>query len=120
MGMRYKDFYIEMLGQECLEVAHRASKLKLFSESEIQEGQPLTNLERLNQEYNDLLAVVEELEQYGIKLHRDENLISAKKEKMRAMKFYIDFGVFPDKHTANCTQKHCHYDEVFCTMGKIK
>ena len=82
------DFYVEMLSQEALEVAHRISKTKIFGFGEIQPGQEYTNFERLNQEYNDLLAVVEELQERGVHLHRSQQLIDAKKKKMLAMYEY--------------------------------
>lgn len=117
--MTNTDFYIEMLGQEGIEIAHRISKIKIFGTDEKQPGQPYTNLERLNQEFNDLLAVREELEELGIELFRDPVLIKKKKQKMQKMFEYATEGFKPDKHTEDCTRHYCtHGESADCTMMK--
>lgn len=50
------------LSEECNETAQRVSKALRFGLDEIQEGQPLTNAERIIQEFNDLVAVMEMLQ----------------------------------------------------------
>jgi len=47
--------------EECAEVAQRVSKALRFGMEEIQPGQPLTNAERIRQEYSDLAATLEML-----------------------------------------------------------
>lgn len=48
-----------MLAEECAEVAQRASKAARFGLTEVQPGQPFTNAERIMQEWNDLVTVME-------------------------------------------------------------
>lgn len=114
------DFYMEMLGQEGLEIAHRVSKYKLFGAGEKQPGQPYTNFERLNQEYNDLLAVVEVLNGRNIMLSRDQQLIDKKKKKMVAM---YDYATNDDKeavHLKHCLATSCTFaDTENCSANKV-
>jgi hypothetical protein len=56
---------------------------------EIQPGQPFTNLQRLNQEYNDLLGTLEMMaEDADIELYRDVSLIIRKREKLKKFMAY--------------------------------
>ncbi len=70
--MSERDYLLTCLAEECAEiseqcskVAVRVSKLLRFSPEEIQPGQLLTNLERLQVELADVLAVAEVLESEG-------------------------------------------------------
>lgn len=84
-------FLLLKITEECSELSQRASKAFMFGLSEVQEGQKLTNLERLRNELHDLLHTVKMLEQlnevellttdydsYQEKLHKYEkfNLLS--------------------------------------------
>ena len=53
--MNLHQFISDLLQEECNEVGQRASKLSRFGYDEIQPGQPLNNLERLEDEIDDLL-----------------------------------------------------------------
>lgn len=53
------------LMEECAEVAHRASKQILFGKTEIQQGQELSNSERLRGEVMDLLLCIRFCEREG-------------------------------------------------------
>lgn len=44
--------------EECVEVAHRLSKALRFGMEEVQPGQPLTNSQRIYDEYYQLRAVL--------------------------------------------------------------
>lgn len=59
------------IAEECDETSQRALKALVFGLTEIQPNQPEDNIQRLNREFNDLLAVVEllndELRAQGIK-----------------------------------------------------
>ena len=57
--MTREEHLINNITEECLEVAQRASKALRFGMEEIQPGQLLTNRERLIDEFNDLVAVLE-------------------------------------------------------------
>lgn len=51
------EYLSQLVQEECNEIAQRASKLSRFGKDEIQEGQTLTNYQRLEEEYNDLDVV---------------------------------------------------------------
>ena len=53
-----EQYLLTCLAEECVEVAQRADKAIRFGLGEVQPGQPLTNLFRLEEELNDLLGVV--------------------------------------------------------------
>ncbi len=81
--MNIKEHLLVILAEECAETAAMVSKCLRFGPEEIYDGQPLTNAERLVIEFNDILAVMEELEDLGvIGVIRDQNLINAKKLKL--------------------------------------
>lgn len=55
-----RDEHIKVIvGEECNEVAHRMSKALRFGLDQIQPGQPLTNRERVQEEFAHLVAVLE-------------------------------------------------------------
>jgi NTP pyrophosphatase (non-canonical NTP hydrolase) len=54
-----------IVAEECAEVAQRVSKAARFGLKEVQPGQPLSNAERIVQEFDDLLAVVVMLKDEG-------------------------------------------------------
>lgn len=55
--MKVTEHLLTILAEECAEVAQRASKALRFGLEEIQEGQELTNAQRIEQEFADLTAV---------------------------------------------------------------
>lgn len=57
---------LTILMEECNETAQRASKAIRFGVNEIQEGQTLTNAERISYEFNDILAVMHMLNKAGL------------------------------------------------------
>lgn len=64
--MKRAEHLIACLAEECDEVGQRCMKALRFGLSEVQPGQPLTNAQRIVQEYYDLLAVVEMLDDEGL------------------------------------------------------
>ena len=66
--------------EECAEVAQRISKLLIFGEDEIQDGQSLNNRQRLMAEFTDLVAVMEMAGYHPRSL--DDVAIAAKKRKV--------------------------------------
>lgn len=76
--MTYIQHLLTVLAEECAETAVRASKAIRFGMSEAQEGQDKTNKERLEYEFNDILALAVELG-----LREDEGMINAKLRKLR-------------------------------------
>lgn len=59
--MDMRQYLLLKLGEECAEVAQRASKQSQFGGSEVQKNQDKTNKERLCDEICDLLCIVEML-----------------------------------------------------------
>ena len=96
--MNKREYLLTKLIEECLEVAQRATKALTFGVDEVQPGQNLTNFERLNGEWNDLLATAELLtEEVDLELWRDVSLIRAKREKiLKFMAYSRECGTLTD------------------------
>ena len=71
------------LAEECAEVIQCSTKIQRFGwhESNVATRSSETNLQKLNVEFNDILAIVDLLNNRGIKIERDEKLIREKKER---------------------------------------
>lgn len=89
--MNETQYLLICLSEECAEVSQRVSKALRFGLHEVQpptpslpQGHTMSNLERLEQEFNDLLAVGEAL---GLRISPKE--IKAKKEKIAK---YMDYS----------------------------
>ncbi len=54
--MTEQEHLLVIIAEECAEVAQRATKALRFGLEEIQEGQKLTNSQRLQYEFSDLLG----------------------------------------------------------------
>lgn len=57
--MNLEQFLLICLIEECAEVAQRATKALRFGTKEVQPGQYLDNFQRLSDELNDLLTVMD-------------------------------------------------------------
>lgn len=57
--MTRQQLLVQQSAEEAIEVAHRCLKAVRFSLGEIQPGQPLTNHNRILQEFTDLCTVME-------------------------------------------------------------
>ena len=101
--MNHAQFYLTKLAEECSEVSQRALKqiqfgknesqsVNPFNNREITEEMKLTNAQRLREEVNHLLAVVEVLEFIGelptVKQADLDNAIDEKIDKMYQYKRY--------------------------------
>jgi NTP pyrophosphatase (non-canonical NTP hydrolase) len=53
---------LTIAAEECAEIAQRISKAQRFGLDEIQPGQGYDNAERINEEFNDLIAVLRLIE----------------------------------------------------------
>lgn len=60
--MNREQLLLMQAAEECAEIAVRCSKAQRFGMEEAQQGQALTNRERIREEVLDLLAVLELLE----------------------------------------------------------
>ncbi len=82
--MNEQEHLLTCLAEECTEVGQRVAKALRFSLDEVQPGQPLTNAERIVEEFHDLFAVATILEARGVIGHiipTDEQ-IGAKRRKI--------------------------------------
>lgn len=77
------------LGEECNEVAKRVSKAVLFTPGEVQPGQEKNNAERLSEELDDLLGVLEMLISEGF-LRNSKGF--AREDKKVKVEKYIKFS----------------------------
>lgn len=78
------------LATECNDLAQAAAKAMRFGPDE-QRDLPTTNRERMQKEFNDLLAVVDRLnDRHGLGLHRDPRLIHHKLAKMDRYEAYSE------------------------------
>lgn len=90
--MNRTEHLLACLAEECDEVGQRVMKALRFGLSEVQRDQPLTNAERIAEEYADLMAVYEICQDEGI-LPRPNLAIIAKREKIaRYMNLAEDTG----------------------------
>lgn len=82
--MNRREHILVTLMEECGELAKVASKSVRFSPDSDYDG--ITNRAKLQNEYNDLLAMIDLLhDEIGVVMIRDEDLIAAKKEKFELM-----------------------------------
>lgn len=81
-------YLLNCLNEELGESVQRVSKAIRFGLNEIQDGQELTNLERLTNELNDILAVVEMLKEEGVKFPKLNDKVSKETKKGR-VKWYM-------------------------------
>lgn len=79
--MRRDTYLLTCLEEEAIEVAHAVSKIIRFTTHDSHTIGGPTNLEKLQHEFNDLLALVEMLEEYEIYFVRNQEMIDAKKQR---------------------------------------
>jgi hypothetical protein len=77
--MTRQQYLLNKVAEENIEVAQRAIKAALFGIDQSQVGQPLTNRQRLTEEFNDLIAVMRML---GLNTEPNEYAIARKIEKV--------------------------------------
>lgn len=88
--MNRKEYLLWLVSEECNEVGQRASKAARFALSEVQPGQPLSNAERIVQEWYDLSAVMEMMFDEGLLAQwpNAREVIEAKKAKIEKFMGY--------------------------------
>ena len=59
--MNKKELLLIKLMEECNELSQCVAKLLWFGENEVEPGQDLTNFERMVNEYNDLIGVIDKI-----------------------------------------------------------
>jgi hypothetical protein len=83
--MNRTEHLLTCAAEECNEVAQRVSKALRFGLLEVQPGQPLTNAERIIQEFHDLFAVMEMLvdaDAIPLTIISDHSVVLAKMSKI--------------------------------------
>jgi len=90
--MTKEEFLLVNLIEECAEIQHAASKAIRFGSNNEYFG--VTNMQKLDEEFNDLLAIIELLkEAKGMKgLHDTERIDYHKRKVIRNMKLLIEEG----------------------------
>ncbi len=90
-----EQYLLIKLGEECNEVAQRVTKALTFSLAETQNGQPYDNAERIIQEFNDLLGVMDLLMEEGyFGIHEDKIFDpSAIGNKILKLEKYMEYSV---------------------------
>lgn len=83
--MNLPEYLLVKLAEECAEVQQRVTKALTFTLDEVQPGQEESNRERIAQELDDLLAVVEMLKDAHVL--RDKSLEAMFKKKLKVRKF---------------------------------
>ena len=86
--MNRSEHLLTILGEECAEIAQRASKALRFGLDEVQPGKDLTNEQRIWKEMSDLAAVAEMLIALRGSGGLDRRDIEAKKEKVEEFLAY--------------------------------
>ncbi|WP_341232420.1 hypothetical protein [uncultured Methylophaga sp.] len=79
--MNKSEHLLIILIEECNELAQDAAKALRFGVFE-QRDLPTSNHDRMQKEFNDVLAVVEMLNESGLLLIQDRGLIQLKKQKV--------------------------------------
>lgn len=88
--MNRKEHLLTIVAEECAEVAHRASKAQRFGLEEVQDGQELTNAERIVEEFSQLYGVMCMLKKEGL-VPRVFDSFEANK-KMAKVEAYLDYS----------------------------
>lgn len=92
--MTRKEHLLTIASEECVEIAlamaQRLSKALRFSLVEVQPAQPFTNAERIMQEFDDLVAVVEMCQHEGILPAGSNERVAAKKRKVEEFLAYSE------------------------------
>lgn len=87
--MNRQEHLLTILSEECGEIAKEISKGLRFGLDDHHPTQVGTNAEKINLEYNDLVAVLEMLNDEGIlEVKLDRELIKRKKERVEKYLLY--------------------------------
>lgn len=99
--MTKREWLLVQFISELAEVQHRATKMLQFGVTERQkEMQDLTNKQRLEQEWTDLMATAELIDDQGcMSLHNSRQEITAKQNKVAKYLAYADsIGIIEEGH----------------------
>lgn len=95
--MNRKEHLLTIMSEECLEIAKEISKGLRFGLEDHHPTQTGTNAQKINHEFNDLVAVMEMLRDDGhLSVDIDRELVETKKERVEKYLLYSQ-----DKGTLN-------------------
>lgn len=100
MKLTKEQYLLSCLSEECAETIQRVTKILRFGMNEVQEGQLLTNAERLAYEFNDILGVMTVLCNItNIPDIADDKQIEKKAEKLvKYMEYSASIGILEDEN----------------------
>lgn len=87
-GMNRKEHLLTILAEECMEIGKECTKALRFGLEDHHPTQTGTNSQKINDEYNDLLAVVDMLNEEGF-LDTHVNVEKIKNKKERVEKYLL-------------------------------
>ena len=85
--MNRQEHLLTILGEECSELHQEICKALRFGINE-QRDLPTSNHERMQKEFNDILAMVEMVKSEGVFLCEDEKMVCDKMEKVEKYLLY--------------------------------
>lgn len=83
------EYLLQCLQEECGEVTQEASKCNRFGKDDKGAGQENNNLEKLEIEFNDVLAVLELLAKEGLVIEIRPELIEQKRARLE---YWMDYS----------------------------
>lgn len=92
--MNRQEMLLVKLSEECDEVGQRVCKALRFGLEEVQEGQTLTNAERIVEEYLDIVAAVAMLTEEGLISFETstENYFQRIEDRKKRIEKYLEFS----------------------------
>ncbi len=87
--MNRAEYLLTCLAEECVEVAQRAMKALRFGLSEVQTGQDKTNIERIEEEFIDLLTVMAVFQKEN---SVPQNLAFGFNKKLEKLQKYMEYA----------------------------
>jgi len=100
--MNTEQYLLTCLVEELAELQHALSKCLRFTTEDLFKGQPFTNLQQANDEYSDVLAILQLLQYNGVYLQPSLERILLKKNKTEEYMVYSrTLGVLMDDDSNN-------------------
>lgn len=108
--MNRLEHLLTIVGEECAEIAQRASKANRFGMHEVQPGQSLTNAQRITGEVNDLVAALQmAFAEADLEFAIDRVTVAAKWAKVeKYLDYSAELGTLEDG--PGCIHGYEHHD----------
>jgi len=117
--MNRREHLFTILSEECSEVIHAVCKTLRFGPDE---GRDIdrTNLQRLKEEFNQMLAVADMLSNEGVDLRDDLEVQQKKKDKVEEyLKYSVECGTLYDNIEGLRSVSEDELEEYFATMQEM-